>query len=249
VITYICNSRPTEFDTEAWRDLDARLRAVEARLGVEPATGDRRPDRPAASADAQAFWVLEGLRERLAGSEGGEVVFAGMVETAAGSASWQHGTTTEALLDVDEGAGETAAARLSALGHPVRLRLLLAVLRGHTSPVELAELDGVGLMARPAPNRLPDHHVGDAALATLAREVVGEQQPALAVAAVTGEVTRTATIGAGLDDRFEIGSISKGLTGLLFADMIGRGEVTAGTRVGDLIPLGGSVAEVTLAQA
>lgn len=106
----------------------------------------------------------------------------------------------------------------------------------------------VGLLARPAPSRLPDRHVGDAELATLAREVVGEEQPALAVAAVTGDGTRTAAIGAGLDDRFEIGSISKGLTGLLFADMIGRGEVTADTRVGDLIPVGGPVAEVTLAQ-
>jgi hypothetical protein len=127
-----------EFDTEALRDLDARLRAVEARLDDEPA------GRPAVTADAQTFWVLEGLRERLAGSEGGEVVFAGAVETAAGATSWQYGHPTEALLDLDEGAAVTAAARLSALGHPVRLRLLLAVLRGHTSPAALAELDGMG---------------------------------------------------------------------------------------------------------
>jgi CubicO group peptidase (beta-lactamase class C family) len=106
----------------------------------------------------------------------------------------------------------------------------------------------VGLVARPVPTRLPDHHVGDAALATLAREVVGEEQPALAVAAVTRDGTRTVAIGAGLDDRFEIGSISKGLTGLLFADMIGRGEVTADTRLGDLVPVDGPVADVTLAQ-
>ncbi|GAA3071250.1 helix-turn-helix domain-containing protein [Pseudonocardia yunnanensis] len=127
-----------EFDTEALRDLDARLRAVEARLDGEPA------DRRAVSADAQTFWVLEGLRARLAGSDGGEVVFAGEVETAAGSASWQYGHPTEALLDLDEGAADSAAARLSALGHPVRLQLLLAVLRGHTSPAALAELDGMG---------------------------------------------------------------------------------------------------------
>lgn len=106
----------------------------------------------------------------------------------------------------------------------------------------------VGLVARPVPNQLPDHHVGDAALAALAREIVGEEQPALAVATVTRDGTRTAAIGAGLDGRFEIGSISKGLTGLLFADMISRGEVTADTRVGDLLPVGGPVAGVTLAQ-
>jgi len=105
-----------------------------------------------------------------------------------------------------------------------------------------------GLLLRPAPNRLPDTHVGDAALAALAREIVGEDRPALAVAAVAREGTRTAAIGAGLDDRFEVGSISKGLTGLLLAEMTGRGEVTPETRVGDLLPLDGPLAAVTLAQ-
>jgi len=46
------------------------------------------------------------------------------------------------LLDADD--GETAAGRLAALGHPVRLRLLLAVLRGATGPAELAEVPGIG---------------------------------------------------------------------------------------------------------
>ncbi len=128
-------------DSAHWLDLDARLRAVEERLGITPA------DRPApaqSSADAETFWVLDGLRKRLAGVDGGGVVLAGAVETPAGSADWQYGLTTAALLDLDEGAAATAAARLSALGHPVRLRLLLAVLRGHTSTAELAELDGMG---------------------------------------------------------------------------------------------------------
>ena len=39
---------------------------------------------------------------------------------------------------------DTAAGRLAALGHPVRLRLLLAVLRGATGPAELAEVPGIG---------------------------------------------------------------------------------------------------------
>ncbi|WP_433556805.1 serine hydrolase domain-containing protein [Pseudonocardia xinjiangensis] len=106
----------------------------------------------------------------------------------------------------------------------------------------------VGLLARPAPSRLPAGHVGDAALAALAREVVGEDRPALAVAVVTAGEVRTAAVGAGLEDRFEIGSVSKGLTGLLFEDMIERGEVSPETRVGDLVTLDGPVAEVTLAQ-
>lgn len=106
----------------------------------------------------------------------------------------------------------------------------------------------VGLVARPAPSRLPDEHVGDAALAALARRTVGEDRPALAVAAVTPQGVRTAAIGARLQDRFEIGSISKGLTGLLFAVMVERGEVTPETRVGELVPVDGQVADVTLAQ-
>ena len=106
----------------------------------------------------------------------------------------------------------------------------------------------VGLLARPAPSRLPAGQVGDAGLAALAREVVGEDRPALAVATVTAGEVRTAAVGAGLEHRFEIGSISKGLTGLLFEDMIERGEVTPGTRAGDLVTLDGPVADVTLAQ-
>lgn len=105
----------------------------------------------------------------------------------------------------------------------------------------------VGVLTRPAPTPLRAH-TGDAALAALAREVVGENRPALAVAAVTPDGTRTASIGAGPEDRFEIGSISKGLTGLLFADMIARGEVRPETRVGELVRIDGPLAGVTLAQ-
>jgi CubicO group peptidase (beta-lactamase class C family) len=106
----------------------------------------------------------------------------------------------------------------------------------------------VGLALRPVPSRLPAGQAGDAALAALAREVIGADRPALAVAAVTPHDTRTAVIGAAPDARFEVGSISKGLTGLLFADMIERGEVRPETRVGDLVAIGGPVADVTLAQ-
>ena len=94
----------------------------------------------------------------------------------------------------------------------------------------------------PAPAR------GDAELAALAREVVGPGRPALAVAAVTADGTRTAVLGAAPDTRFEIGSITKGLTGLLFADMIARGEVTPTTTVGALLPVPGPLAAVTLEQ-
>ncbi|MDN5805393.1 MAG: beta-lactamase family protein, partial [Microlunatus sp.] len=105
-----------------------------------------------------------------------------------------------------------------------------------------------GLAWRPAPAQLPPTAIGDSELADLGRAVMGEDRPALAVACVSATATRTAVMGAEPGTRFEIGSISKGLTGLLFADLIARGEVRADTRLGDLLPVTGELAKVTLAQ-
>lgn len=105
-----------------------------------------------------------------------------------------------------------------------------------------------GLAWRPAPTRLPAETVGDSALGQLGRELVGDDRPALAVACVTPTSIRTAVMGAQPTDRLEIGSISKGLTGLLFADLIERGDVQADTRLGALLPVSGALAEVTLSQ-
>jgi hypothetical protein len=118
---------------DRWEELDARLRAVEARLAI--GHGERAP-----VPDAEAFWVLDGLRTR---SEDG-VRFAGDVRTAAGPVAWEYGLPAEAVIEPDEGSVEASAARLAALGHPLRLRLLLAVLRGATGPAELAEVPGIG---------------------------------------------------------------------------------------------------------
>jgi DNA-binding transcriptional ArsR family regulator len=128
-------------DDLRWIALDERLRAVEARLGIGPdADGESTVTEP----DPDTFWVLTGLRARLAGVEGGGITYAGAVETPGGSAEWQYGLATETLLELDEGTIEAAAARLAALGHPVRLRLLSAVLHGQTSPAVLADLEGMG---------------------------------------------------------------------------------------------------------
>lgn len=105
----------------------------------------------------------------------------------------------------------------------------------------------IGLAFRPGPSKLPTTSTGDAALATTVRELVGEDRKAVIAAVVTPDGTLTTTIGAADDTRFEIGSISKAFTGLLLADAIERGEVTATTRVGDLLDLGdAAVADVTL---
>lgn len=84
---------------------------------------------------------------------------------------------------------------------------------------------------------------GDAALAGEALALVPPGKVfALAVAAVTPVGVRVATVGAPLGGSFEIGSITKGVTGLLYADALERGEVAQDTRLGDLLPLDGAAA-------
>ncbi|MFJ5699836.1 serine hydrolase domain-containing protein [Arthrobacter sp. NPDC093139] len=57
-----------------------------------------------------------------------------------------------------------------------------------------------------------------------------------------------ASIGAPLDADYEIGSVSKGITGLLYADACTRGELGPDTTLGDALPLGDCpAARVTLA--
>ncbi|WP_436498844.1 serine hydrolase domain-containing protein [Actinokineospora sp. HUAS TT18] len=89
---------------------------------------------------------------------------------------------------------------------------------------------------------------GDAALAESALELAGDRHRPFAVAAVSPGGARIATAGADLTADFEIGSISKGITGLLYADALERGEITPTTTLGDLLPLGDAPAgSVTLA--
>ena len=68
-----------------------------------------------------------------------------------------------------------------------------------------------------------------------------------AVALVDADGLRTAWLGCGPESDFEIGSVTKGITGLLYADAVERGEVTPETMLGDLLPLAGTrAAAVTL---
>jgi CubicO group peptidase (beta-lactamase class C family) len=82
----------------------------------------------------------------------------------------------------------------------------------------------------------------DEALALKLGELLGGRRRAAAAAVVsTGATTTegitTAVVGADLEADFEIGSISKGVTGLLYADAIERGEIEPDTAIGDLLPL------------
>ena len=89
---------------------------------------------------------------------------------------------------------------------------------------------------------------GDAGLAAEARAVLGRRHDVVAVATVTPYGTRTAALGTTLDSDFEIGSISKGVTGMLYHVALERGEVTPSTTLGEFLSLGRSpVAGVTMA--
>ncbi|MDO3700928.1 serine hydrolase domain-containing protein [Micromonospora sp. C28SCA-DRY-2] len=119
----------------------------------------------------------------------------------------------------------------------------------------VATLAGFGV--RPPVPRLTARHTGDAELAATVRAAVAD--PAglrgLAVAVLADGRVRT----AGLGDRepggapvepgtpFEIGSVTKGLTGMLLARRIAAGAVRADDPLSATLPrLGGPTAEVTL---
>ncbi|WP_342673948.1 serine hydrolase domain-containing protein [Glycomyces harbinensis] len=78
---------------------------------------------------------------------------------------------------------------------------------------------------------------GDERLAAELAAILGGRHRVAAAAVVDRDGVTTASIGAGLDADYEIGSIAKGVTGLLYADAIERGEVTAETRLRDVLPL------------
>ncbi|MFE6717979.1 serine hydrolase domain-containing protein [Streptomyces albidoflavus] len=88
---------------------------------------------------------------------------------------------------------------------------------------------------------------GDERLAARLRELLGPRHPVAGAAVVSPHGTVLAAQGTGPDGDFELGSVSKGVTGLLYADALARGEVTPETTLGELLPLGDApAAHVTL---
>ncbi len=123
--------------------LEARVAALEHR--------DAHPSRaevstlptPAAYPTDDTFWALDGLAARTGRPhEGsGAVMIVGDIVTPGGTeARWQYGLSTESLLEVDWSA---LAPALAALGHPVRLAVLRAVLDGAGTTREIADAVGV----------------------------------------------------------------------------------------------------------
>ncbi|AVZ40822.1 serine hydrolase [Dietzia sp. JS16-p6b] len=80
---------------------------------------------------------------------------------------------------------------------------------------------------------------GDARLAAaVLKEVPSPGVFALSVAEVTPQGTRIATVGAPLDGTFEIGSVTKPVTGMLLADAVDRGELSPDTTLGEIVDMG-----------
>lgn len=80
------------------------------------------------------------------------------------------------------------------------------------------------------------------ALASRLAALLGPAHPVAAAAVITPAGSATASLGAPEAAEFEIGSVSKGVTGLLYAQARARGEVAGTTTVGDLLPLGSCAA-------
>jgi CubicO group peptidase (beta-lactamase class C family) len=108
----------------------------------------------------------------------------------------------------------------------------------------------VGAAAIPRPPSLSTEVSGDEALiAEVRRQLAGQPgaRDRLSVAVIDGDEVRTATFGATDATEYEIGSVTKTITGSLLAEAVDRGEVTTGTALGELLDLGDSpAASVTL---
>ncbi len=117
-------------------ELRERLAALEQRVAAL-----EEPPRTSATeaVDADTFWALTELKARL--PQRGGVMFTGSVELESGPADWQYGATTDQLLDQDWSEHATG---LAALGHPVRLSILRAVVNGVRTVAELTEQLDVG---------------------------------------------------------------------------------------------------------
>lgn len=133
-------------DDARWRDLERRVAALERttadqRSAAPAAQG--QPEAPQPVVDAERFWALTELRRQSGelGLAGGAVLFTGTATLPGGTAEWQEGRAVDDLIDdASLDALDSPAAALAALGSPVRLLLLLRVLRSASGTASAAEL-------------------------------------------------------------------------------------------------------------
>ncbi|WP_201276693.1 helix-turn-helix domain-containing protein [Marisediminicola senii] len=111
-------------------ELAERVRVLEGRASQQSV---------AAEASDDPLWIVNGIKKRVPSP--GAVYFAGAVQVAAGPVEWQVGFPTDRILEDD---WTSLAGSIAALGNPVRLSLMHAVLSGATSVAELSAGEGMG---------------------------------------------------------------------------------------------------------
>jgi CubicO group peptidase (beta-lactamase class C family) len=143
----------------------------------------------------------------------------------------------------------TSSRRTSTAAFPDVQQLFLHRRRAALALALAAIVAVLGVLARPSPPALSTIVTGDAALAARARPLLHGALDHASIAVVDGSTVTYAHFGANEHTQYEIGSLTKTFTALLLADAIRRGEVTADTKVGALLPLDGvPIADVTLAE-
>lgn len=80
---------------------------------------------------------------------------------------------------------------------------------------------------------------GDPALVEAVEQTLGSAHPVAGVAVITPEGSMLAHSGADQTADFEIGSVSKPITGMLYRAAVERGLVAETTTLGELLPLAG----------
>jgi hypothetical protein len=117
------------------------MTALEARLDALTAAAPLAAGPPSAPDDV--FWALNGLKHHLPEGDGA-VLFTGVVPLPDGTGTayeWQYGRRSEELFAED---WTELVGTLTALAHPVRLKLLREVIGGRHAAADLANAEGLG---------------------------------------------------------------------------------------------------------
>jgi DNA-binding transcriptional ArsR family regulator len=118
--------------------LAATLEEIRDRLAKLEAASRTAP--AATGFDTEKYWLLD--RVARGGAKGGEVVYGGLVTVPTGEQyAWQKHAGAKELFARDWSAVDRV---LAALGHPVRLAILKALLEGKRAKAELERIEGLG---------------------------------------------------------------------------------------------------------